>query len=99
MRKNLALLFVIALGCKTPTSAGKPGAGAPLKANIDQPALVAALVRTHSEAARARAERGVKQVASFWRAEDGDAPAFVKESFVSDPAQLEALLRRFSAAF
>src|SRR6267154_1065684 len=46
--------------------------------------------------------RGVRQVAAYWRKEDGDAGplrAFVEEAFVKDPRELEALLRRFSAAF
>jgi hypothetical protein len=68
---------------------------------VDQPALVEELVKKHGEAARARAVRGVNQVAAYWRPEDGDADAlraFVLESFVAEPAQQEALLKRFSAA-
>lgn len=68
-------------------------------APIDQAALVSALVGKYGEGARARATRGVRQVASFWRPADGDAAAFVQGAFVSDPAQLDALLKRFSAAF
>jgi len=97
MRTTIVLCFALALGCKTPASLEKPEARA--KVDIDQPELVAALVKKHGEAARARAERGVRQVAAYWRAEDGDAAAFVAESFVSDAAQLEGLLKRFSAAF
>jgi hypothetical protein len=51
------------------------------------------LVAAHGEAQRARSERGVKQVAQLWRPEDGDAEAFVqfmREHFISDPAELEA---------
>src|SRR5881392_870608 len=92
------LIVIAAFACATPTATEKPAAAVQEKP-VDQAALVAALVQKHGETARARAERGVKQVASFWRADDGDAAAFVKESFVSDPAQLEALLKRFSAAF
>src|SRR6266446_8831828 len=69
---------------------------------IDQAGLVSALVQKHGEDVRPRAERGVRQVAAYWRKEDGDAgalPAFVEEAFVKDPRELEALLRRFSAAF
>ena len=59
------------------------------------------LVQKHGEAARPRAERGVRQVAAFWRKEDGDAAtlrAFTDMAFAADPQQLDALLRRFSAA-
>src|SRR5438105_1901224 len=96
-------------GCKT-TGAEKPGAsvqatpGAAKSARIeaDQAGLVAALVRKHGEPSRARAERGIRQVSAYWRADDGDAPAlraFVEDAFVADPRQLDALLGRFSAAF
>ncbi len=71
----------------------------PPSAPIDQPALVAALVAKHGDGARARAERGVRQLAAFWRPSDGDAAEFAKQAFVSDPAKLDALLARFSAAF
>src|SRR6266404_2313659 len=72
------------------------------RVGIDQAALVSALVQKHGEDVRPRAERGVRQVAAYWRKEDGDAGAlraFVEEAFVKDPRELEALLRRFSAAF
>ncbi|MCA3011422.1 MAG: hypothetical protein INH41_03385 [Myxococcaceae bacterium] len=60
-------------------------------------ALEAELVKTHGEAQRARLSAGLKQVASLWRAEDGDLAAFAKEHFVSDPARLEATFARFEA--
>jgi hypothetical protein len=91
-----------------PAAAPKEAPAAPAadassgRIEIDQGALVSALVRKHGEATRPRAERGVRQVAAYWRKEDGDASAlraFVEESFVADPQQLEALLRRFSGAF
>src|SRR3954470_21747099 len=97
-----------ALACKTsapmdkPASSDKAAAAQPAASPVDQRALVAALVGKLGEGARPRAERGVRQVAAFWRAEDGDAAAlrsFVEEAFVADPAQLEALQQRFSAAF
>lgn len=73
-------------------------AGAPGKASVkkvDTAAVVKTLVATHSEAQRARIEQGVGQVASLWRPDDGDLPAFVAEHFVSDPARLDALFKRF----
>jgi hypothetical protein len=104
MRLRPSLALVLLLACKTPAAAEKPpdATAAPLRAPIDRPALVAALVQKHGEASRERAERGVKQVASYWRAEDGDAAAlkgFALESFVSGAQAQEALLKRFSLAF
>ena len=64
--------------------------------------LVETLVRMHGEAARPRAERGVKQVAAFWRAEDGDAAAlqrFVTSEFIADPAVLARTRDRLAEAF
>ena len=92
------LIVIAAFACATPTATEKPAAAVQEKP-VDQAALVAALVQKHGESARARAERGVKQVAAFWRAQDGDAAAlkaFVEESFADDP---DPLLKRFSAAF
>jgi hypothetical protein len=76
-----------------------PPRAASLPPAIDQASLVSALVAKHGESARARAERGVRQVAAVWQPEDGDPRAFVLASFVADPARLDALLGRFSAAF
>lgn len=108
---NLRALAAAALlaGCKTPAAAEKPptapASGQPSASarnvRIDQAAMVAGLVKKFGEPARDRAERGVKQVAAYWRAEDGDAAAmrsFVEEGFVADPRLRDALLKRFSAA-
>ncbi|HZR08369.1 MAG TPA: hypothetical protein VFA79_07295 [Myxococcales bacterium] len=101
MRSFLFAVLFAAVACKTPSAAESPAAGRSARINVDQPAVVAALVQKHGEPSRARAERGVRQVAAYWRAEDGDAAAlraFVDESFLSDPRQLEALHHRFSLA-
>jgi len=106
----LASAVAAVLACRTPGPTDKPAASgdasaAPAKSariQIDQATLINAIVQKHGEAARPRAERGVRQIAAFWRAEDGDAAAlraFVEEAFVADPAQLDKLLGRFSAAF
>ncbi|HEV8436107.1 MAG TPA: hypothetical protein VGR95_22050, partial [Thermoanaerobaculia bacterium] len=61
-------------------------------------AVEADLVAKYGEAQRARAHRGVKQVAEFWRAEDGDAAAFrdfVTTNFAGDQKTLDALFDRF----
>jgi len=51
------------------------------------------LLSLHGGAQQARIERGVNQVAPFWRPEDGDREAFVqfmREFFIADPAELDA---------
>src|SRR5687768_13972701 len=57
----------------------------------------AALIAKHGDAHKPRIERGVDQVASLWRASDGDLSAFVVEQFVAEPAQLDALFGRLEA--
>ncbi len=96
MKTRTATLMTIA-ALSSCASAQRAGSSAPSAA-----ALVEALVQQHGEAARPRAERGVKQVLALWRSEDGDAAAlesFVRERFVSDPAALAALLGRYEEAF
>ncbi|MBZ0238345.1 MAG: hypothetical protein K8M05_38895, partial [Deltaproteobacteria bacterium] len=83
---------------KTPSST--TAAAADTSTPVD-PAVVAkarqALVARHGEAHRARIERGVDQVASFWRASDGDLVAFVTAQFAAAPADVDALFARFEA--
>lgn len=58
---------------------------------------IAALVAAHGEAARPRAERGVRQVAKLWREDDGDAAAFeafVQQHFAPDEARRDEMFRR-----
>src|SRR5882762_5287422 len=98
----LAAALAAAVGCKTTAGGDRPTPSLKsARIDIDQAALVGMLVQKHGEASRPRAERGVRQVADFWRKEDGDAAtlrAFTEIAFVADPQQLDALLRRFSAA-
>ena len=101
MRPFPLALVLAAVACKTPSAAEAPAGAKSARIDVDQPALVSSLVQRHGDASRPRAERGVRQVAAYWRAEDGDArtlKAFVEESFLSDPQQLDALHRRFSLA-
>lgn len=60
--------------------------------------LATELVSSHGEAQRGRIERGLAQVAGFWRIEDGDANAFesfVRQNFAGDQAALDAMFERF----
>ncbi|WP_370644039.1 hypothetical protein [Myxococcus sp. RHSTA-1-4] len=66
---------------------------------FDTAALKAELVAKHGEAHRARIERGVDQVAAQWRPEDGDAAAFIREQFLSDPKALDATFARLERLF
>src|SRR5690349_7650568 len=55
------------------------------------------LVAKYGEAQRARLQRGMKQVADFWRAEDGDQAAYeelIRTHFAGDAATLDALFNR-----
>jgi hypothetical protein len=56
------------------------------------------LVSTLGEVQRERVERGLNQVAEFWRSEDGNAEnfeAFVRGNFAQDQAALDATFSRF----
>jgi hypothetical protein len=60
-----------------------------------------ALVARYGEAQRPRIERGVRQAAEFWRAEDGDAAAFEEfaaTNFAPDGERLDALFTRLQFA-
>jgi hypothetical protein len=62
------------------------------------PAIEAALVGKHGEDQRARIARGLRQAASLWRAEDGDAEAFAQFAqthFAGDEPTLDALFERY----
>jgi len=56
------------------------------------------LIAKYGEVQRSRAERGLRQVAEFWRAEDGDAAVFedfVLSNFAGDQATLNTMFNRF----
>ena len=102
------LIAILATACKaapeattpppTPASpspvATKPAAAAPLPIAETKRALIA----KHGEAHRARIERGVDQVASLWRAEDGDLTEFCVAQFVADEPARELLFTRLQSA-
>lgn len=97
--KNLGTaLLLTALAVPHAAAQIPPGAGsARLELAPASQRLLKALVAQHGEGQRTRIERGLKQVYSFWRAEDGDAQAFeafVKKQFVADHKALDALFQR-----
>lgn len=56
------------------------------------------LIAKYGEGHRARVVRGLKQVADFWRAEDGDATAFedfVRMHFAGNQQTLDTMFERF----
>ena len=56
------------------------------------------LIAKYGEGQRARVERGLRQVAEFWRAEDGDAAVFeefVRANFAGDQATLDTMFNRY----
>jgi hypothetical protein len=58
------------------------------------------LTTRYGEQQRARLERGLHQVAEFWRAEDGDAAAFedyVRTNFAGDQATLDTMFNRLQS--
>ncbi|MGH8541303.1 MAG: hypothetical protein ACRETW_12470, partial [Stenotrophobium sp.] len=66
----------------------------------DHAALKQELVARYGEVQRARVEQGVRQVAEFWRADDGDALAFddfVRGNFAGDAATLDAMFNRYQS--
>ena len=94
MRSPLAAVLSLLLALVAQTTIAQPAAwldGAAKQAT-------AALVTAHGEAVRPRAERGVRQVANLWRADDGDAAAFeafVQQNFAGDEARRDAMFSRF----
>jgi len=60
--------------------------------------MTAELTRTYGEGAHDRAAQGLKQMADFWRAEDGDASVFedfARTQFAGDQAAIDTMFHRF----
>src|SRR3984893_5086796 len=58
------------------------------------------LVAKYGESQRARVQRGLQQVADFWRAEDGDVATFedfVRANFAGDQASLDTMFNRLES--
>lgn len=83
-----------------PLRPAAPAAAAPVPVAAEVIAAAkAALIAKHGEASRARVERGVDQVATLWRSDDGDLVAFVTAQFATAPAEVDALFARLEAQF
>jgi hypothetical protein len=74
----------------------------PAAPRLDLKPIEDELASRHGEAERERLARGLKQAASLWRAEDGDAGAFAevaRRHFVPRGPELDALFARLERAF
>ncbi|HKQ72559.1 MAG TPA: hypothetical protein VJ810_02450 [Blastocatellia bacterium] len=92
----MSLILVMVLG---PITASFPQAPTQLPWIKDSMAkLETELVAKHGAGQRGRLQRGMKQVANFWLAADGDAAAFedfVRTYFAGDQATLDMMFNRF----
>lgn len=93
MRRRLSLAFgtLIVLSV-LPAVAEEPG----MKEMLEK--ATANLVGRFGEAQRPRIERGLRQVAQFWRAEDGDTTAFLAfttSHFAGDRPAIDTMFARF----
>lgn len=88
----------LGVGQSTETKTSTQDAVSPawLKASIEK--LERELITKLGDGQRTRFHRGLQQVASFWREEDGDAASFadfVTNNFAGDQATLDAMFNRF----
>ena len=101
MRRISLLLMCLALSLaaqETPMSSKASPATPPSWMNASSAKLEAELVAKYGESQRPRAQRGLHQVADFWRAGDGDAAAFedfVRANFAGDQGTLDTMFDRF----
>jgi len=80
------------------TAAAEASATQPAWINDSAAKLQRELTSKYGDAQRARLERGLHQLAEFWRTEDGDAAAFedfVRTNFAGDQATLDTMFDRF----
>ena len=80
-------------GCERPMD----GEATPAWMTSTTASLETELVQMHGEAVRSAAHRGLHQVASFWRVQDGDEPAFrefVQRNFAATDSVRDALFAR-----
>ncbi len=99
MKKTLIMILtVIGLSSCADVPGDKENSGTPVNdESISR--TIDALVSEHGENQQFRIERGVKQVASLWRTEDGtidDFDQFCKGNFISDPGELDVVFQKIS---
>lgn len=87
-----------AQGGASRAGAQAPAAGSPAWMKGALSKMGDELAAKYGEGQRVRAARGLRQVADFWREEDGDAAAFegfVRTHFAGDQATLDRVFARF----
>lgn len=95
------IILISLLGANVAYGQGHPTPASP--ANLawmkdSQDKLNRELVSQYGAAQRDRITRGLRQVADFWRAEDGNPAVFeefVRANFAADPPRLDAMFNRF----
>lgn len=93
----IAAMAAPAILAQAPTSKLPPK----LDLSVSLTRLENELVAKNGEGQRQRVQRGLKQAAAFWRAEDGspaDFEAFVRAQFAGDAKALDALFQRMEFA-
>jgi hypothetical protein len=83
---------------RTRQASAKPAAASGRVLAQDDKVLENELVAKYGEGQRERVRRGLKQVAQFWRTEDGDKAvrdAFVKANFAGDQDTIDQVFARF----
>src|SRR5215210_9526996 len=94
----VAALLLCSNLCIPPAARAQASADAPAWMKDSLTKLEAELAAKHGASQRERAARGLRQVADFWRAEDGDAGVFeefVRANFAGDRATLDTMFARF----
>ena len=94
-----AFLIAVMWGISAFAQSAPAPAASPAKLDLTPSAagLEQELAAKYGESQRARLQRGLKQVAQAWRAEDGDSKVledFVRTHFAGDPETLDALFER-----
>ncbi len=98
----MRFIFLTAILCilliDVTTSAQQTAGAAPGWAKDSSTKLQAELLSKYGEAQRIRVGRGLRQVAEFWRAGDGDQAAFeafVRANFAGDQSAIDTLFARY----
>lgn len=82
------------------TAAKTSAAVTPSWMNNSAAKLQSELIAKYGAQQKLRLDRGLHQVAEFWRADDGDASVFedfVRTNFAGDPATLDTMFNRFQS--
>src|SRR5580693_7487534 len=82
------------------STTAKTSAAAPSWMNASTTKLQNELTAKYGAQQKPRLDRGLHQVAEFWRAEDGDATVFegfVRSNFAGDQATLDTMFNRFQS--